>query len=230
MAVGLSVRREHLVAALLVGGVVVIVGFASGLGLKTTTTNAQAAGTPAAASPGTAVPDGQLPQASVPAMTMPGNDLPSNQIPSDVPVSVSEPATGGDTVPVVTTPDPGSGSTTPVSPTNPGTPIAPTNPTSPALPSTCLPGAAQQLADTANTVVGALPVVGTLTGTLGLAQSPDGSNPGALNTLLYSITGYCATPDATATGTTATGTTATDATATAPLSTPTALVPAKVGG
>ncbi|KAA9166844.1 hypothetical protein FPZ12_001210 [Amycolatopsis acidicola] len=216
MAAVFSVRREHLVAALLVGGVVVIVGFASGLGLRTTTTNAQAADTPATASPGTAVPDGQLPQASVPQMTMPGN-----QLPADIPVPSDYPTTGDDsgTVPVVQVPPTDPGSTTPVSPTEPGTPAPPTTPTNPGQPATCLPGVAQQVADTANTVVGALPVVSTLTGTLGLTQSADGTNPGALNTLLYSVTGYCAT-------------TTTDPAN--PLSTLTsalpALAPAKVGG
>ncbi|GHF66663.1 hypothetical protein FHX82_006559 [Amycolatopsis bartoniae] len=224
MAVELSVRREHLVAALLVGGVVVIVGFASGLGLKTSTTNAQAAGAPAAASPGTSVPDGQLPQASVPAMTMPGTELPA-AIPADIPVSAGEPVTGGDTatVPVVTaSTEPGPVSTSPVGPADPATPVTPTDPTVPTLPVACLPGAGQQLADTANTLVGELPVVGTLTGTLGLTQSPDGSSPGTLNTLLYAVTGYCApTTAATATGT--------DPTAPLTAALP-ALAPPKVGG
>jgi hypothetical protein len=83
-----------------------------------------------------------------------------------------------------------------------------------------LPGAAQQVVDTANGVVAGLPVVSTLTGTLGLTQSPDGSSPGALNTLLYTVTGYCAPAEPAAPA----------APVTALTSALPALVPAKVGG
>jgi hypothetical protein len=213
VAAGISLRREHVIAALLVGGVVVIVGFASGLGLHTNTTNAQAAAPGQSQSPvNPGMPVSPLPQAlQPPPMSMPGGDLSATQ-----PVVVDQPVPGGAaTAPAVPA--------APITPAAPGIPVTqPTQPTTPGppTPSACLPGAAQQVVDTANGVVAGLPVVSTLTGTLGLTQSPDGSSPGALNTLLYTVTGYCAPAEPAAPA----------APVTALTSALPALVPAKVGG
>lgn len=189
MAGGLTLRREQVIAALLVTGVVVVVGYASGLGLRTTTSaggpNQVVTGptpTEQPALPGT----GELPQAvSPPGATMPVDSLPA--------AGSTEPVVA---LPVPTTPtlSPDPQVPVPTQPTQPapGQPTVPGQPTDPAAPGACLPGLAQNVADTANTVVSGLPVVSTVTGTLGLTQSPDGSSPGTLNTLLYSVTGYCA--------------------------------------
>lgn len=183
-----TLSREHVIASMLVTGVVVIVGFASGLGLRTTTTDTQAAApgvTQAQPNAGTPLPEGGLPQAiQPPQMSMPGTDptasgpaaavqaLPSDASAPGLPVSQPDQST-----------TPGQPVSTPPTSTVPGTPSAP---------SACLTGVAQQVADTANTVVAGLPVVSDATGTLGLTAAPDGSSPGALNTLLYTVTGYCA--------------------------------------
>ena len=189
-----TLSRENVIAAMLVTGVVVIVGFASGLGLRTTTSNPQAAA-PAATQPqpvpGTSLPESGLPQAvQPPEMTMPGTDLPTSDLPvSDLPadpgvsVGVDQPLPGGvGTVPPLPI-------TTPGTPTTPG---QPTTPAQPATPATCVPGVAQQVVDATTNVVASLPAVGDLTGTLGLTQAPGGTDPGLLNTLLYQVTGYCA--------------------------------------
>ena len=172
---------------MLVAGVVVVVGYASGLGLSTSTSAAQAAGPAPAQQPEPGLrpqtpATGDLPQAQVPDLTVPGPDL---TVPADSAVDV-QPTPGGDTTvpaaPVV-----------PVVPVPPGTPAVP--PAVPGAPApACLPGLAQNVADTANTVVTGLPLVGDLTGTLGLTASPEGTSPGLLNTLLYGVTGYCAPP------------------------------------
>ena len=195
MAAVNSLRREQVVAALLVTGVVVVVGYASGLGLHTTTTatapaqagtaqpGADAAMPPAAADlpqavapPGMTMPDSVLPAAG-PVSPVLDQPVPAGPVPGD---PVSSP------VQVPVTPGP------PGQPSPPGQPGAPGAPgTSPAAPAGCLPGAAQAVVDSANTVVSGLPVVSSLTGALGLTQSADGTSPGALNTLLYTVTGYC---------------------------------------
>ncbi|HVW43163.1 MAG TPA: hypothetical protein VHC18_17625, partial [Amycolatopsis sp.] len=143
-----TLNRDHVIAAMLVTGVVVIVGFASGLGLRTTTSNAQT-GTPAAAQaqPGvsTPLPEGGLPQAiQPPVMSMPGTDLPVSEptgaaqpLPGDA-GSVPSPAVTQPALPIV----PGQ----PVAPpTTPGAPGAPGTPNSPGPPPTCLPGVVQQV-------------------------------------------------------------------------------------
>ncbi|GHE83875.1 hypothetical protein GCM10017786_13920 [Amycolatopsis deserti] len=169
---------------MLVTGVVVVVGYASGLGLSTSAPAANSAGPAQTQSPAphpqTPV-TGDLPQAQVPDLTLPGTDLTAP--PADPVADV-----------------PGSDSVVPVLPVVPGTPApAPGTPVvPPATPGApvpvCLPGLAQNVVDTANTVVTGLPLVGDLTGTAGLTQSPDGTDPGLLNTLLYGVTGYCAPP------------------------------------
>ncbi|GAA5160696.1 MULTISPECIES: hypothetical protein [Amycolatopsis] len=196
MAAVNSLRREQVVAALLVTGVVVVVGYASGLGLHTTTT-ATAPAQAGTAQPGAdaAMPPAAagLPQAvAPPGMTMPDNVLPAAGAVSPV---LDQP------VPAGPAPDgsmPSSPVQVPVAPAPPGQPTPPSQPgapgspgTPPAAPAVCLPGAAQTVVDNANTVVSGLPVVSSLTGALGLTQSPDGTSPGALNTLLYTVTGYC---------------------------------------
>ena len=168
---------------MLVAGVVVIIGYASGLGLRTGTPAAQAPAQTQQPGPGLRTPaTGDLPQAQVPDITLPGDDL--STPPADSVVDVP--------------PTPGSELPMPVMPGMPGMPGMPkpappvTPPSTPAVPApACLPGLAQNVADTANTVVAGLPAVADLTGTVGLTQSPDLTNPGALNLLLYGITGYC---------------------------------------
>jgi hypothetical protein len=186
VAAGTALRREQVIAGLLVGGVVVIVGYASGLGLRTTTTPAQAASPGQAQSvpnAGTPLPGAQLPVAAPPpTISIPGDLGAAQPVESGV---AAQPVTTVPSLPSV----PGTGTTAPTNPTMPSsTPV-------PGAPSTCLPGLAQNVADQGNAVIGGLPVVPTLTGSLGLTQSPDGSSPGQLNMVLYSVTGYCASPE-----------------------------------
>lgn len=173
---GSALRRDHVIAASLAGAVVVVVGYASGIGLRP-------GGADAATPP--VVADGGHPVTPETPGTQP---LPSALPPSDVPVSPlpavpvgDQPATAipsmpGDVV-VAPTLDPGpSAPTTPPEPTTP--PLPPPGTDVPA----CQPGAAQQVLDT----VGGLPLLGAVTTGLGVT-GPDGL--GAL------ILGYCRTPD-----------------------------------
>lgn len=149
MPAGTILRREHLVAASLVGTVVVVVGFASGLGL----THPASAGTqqaqprttelppppaPAAApggSPGT--PSGGGPVGYVGTPAAGGGNLAIGPLTADVPTPpTSAPPT---TTPPTTTP--------------------PTGTTQPA----CQPGLLTGLLNQVTTAVNGLPVVGSLT-------------------------------------------------------------------
>ncbi|WP_033262276.1 hypothetical protein [Amycolatopsis vancoresmycina] len=171
---GPALRRDHVIAASLAGAVVVVVGYASGIGLHP--------GTAAAAPP--AVADGGHPGTPEPPATQP---LPVGQLPTGGPATPlpavpvgdqpSSPVPPGDTgvapVPESPTPD----TPPPPSPSSPATPVPPGTD-----PPACQPGVAQQVLDT----VGGLPLLGTVTTGLGVT-GPSGA--GAL------VLGYCRTAD-----------------------------------
>jgi hypothetical protein len=174
---GPAVRRDHVIAASLAGAVVVVVGYASGIGLRP-------GGAADAATP-PAVADGGHPATPETPGTQP---LPSALPPSDVPVSPlpavpvgDQPATTMPSMPgdVGATPVPDPGSPAPTAP--PGSTTAPLPPPGTDVPA-CQAGAAQQVLDT----VGGLPLVGAVTTGLGVT-GPDGL--GAL------VLGYCRTPE-----------------------------------
>lgn len=160
MTAGTILRREHLVAACLVGSVVVVVGFASGLGLIH----------PAAAG-ALAAPDAtDAPSASQPAAAgnqgsaAGGSSGPVNYVgtPADVGIGgvalpMVEPTTSAQTAV-------DSGQTT--APTTMPTSTTPSRSNSPA----CQPGLLAALLNQVTTVVNGVPVVGSLapqvTGTL----------------------------------------------------------------
>ncbi|MGW4065194.1 hypothetical protein ACWEGE_43380 [Amycolatopsis sp. NPDC004747] len=179
---GPALRRDHVIAASLAGAVVVVVGYASGIGLRP--------GTAAATPP--VVADGGHPTSPVTPGPQP---LPAGQPPTGGPASplpavpVGDrpadpmPSMPGDTG-VAPVPDPGS--------PDPGTPPPPPpsspEPTTPAPPPpgtdvpACQPGVPQQVLDT----LGGLPLLGAVTTGLGVT-GPAGA--GAL------VLGYCRTPD-----------------------------------
>ena len=172
---GPALRRDHVIAASLAGAVVVVVGYASGIGLRPGGA-ADAATPPAVADGGhSAAPE-----------TPGAQPLPSALPPSAVPVSPLPAVPVGDqpaeTMPTV----PGDGVVATPTPTPVPDPPAPTSPPEPAPPPpgtevpACQPGAAQQVLDT----VGGLPLVGAVTTGLGVT-GPDGL--GAL------VLGYCRT-------------------------------------
>ncbi len=172
---GIAVRRDHLIAASLTGAVVIVVGYASGLGLKpgaaaeTPPVVAQPAPTPA-----TSVPPGK-PPSPVPVPSLPAVPV------ADVPAPAAPPALGGGVEVQPSTPS----SEDPV-PTHPHpvpTPTLPPPPPGEELPD-CRPGAVQQVLD----IVAALPLLGGVTGGLGVT-GPDG--------LGATILGYCRAPDGT---------------------------------
>jgi len=153
--------REQLVAALLVGSVVILLGFASGLGISPASTTAAAP--PAAVAPGTTTaPDPSAPPTASAAPLPP-------------PVAyVAEPAAPAAPVTVVVAPPAGTPSTAPSpAPTSVPTRTTPTPaPTSP-LPSAPPPPACSP---------------GLLTTLLGLLlPTQDGAAPGLLGTLLQSL-------------------------------------------
>jgi hypothetical protein len=189
---GLSLRRDHFVAASLVGAVVVVVGYASGLGLKP--------GMVAAASPPTVIADGKHPDAPATNQNQPP---PSEPPPVDaVQPMPAMPNTGnpgmtpgwapGMTMPaqaapvLVGTPPVDQPPTNPSTPTNPtprpATPPSPGTPPGPDTPlPACQPGLAQPLLD----AVGGLPLLGSVTTGFGV------TGPGGV---LATILGYCQTP------------------------------------
>ncbi|MFD9887996.1 hypothetical protein ACFWY9_01540 [Amycolatopsis sp. NPDC059027] len=175
-------RREHLIAASLTGAVVVVVGYASGIGLRP----GSAAATPPLADgghpvapasptepplpsggPPTGVPISPLPAVPVlppveqqpPSPTMPGG---IEVRPSPAPPSATDPVSPSPSVP-------------------PTTPIPPPPPPGSDVPS-CQPGVPQQVLD----VVGGLPVLGAVTTGLGVTGS---------NGLGAVLLGYCKAPD-----------------------------------
>ncbi|MFD8499605.1 hypothetical protein [Amycolatopsis sp. NPDC059657] len=171
MAFGRSLRREHLVAASLAGAVVVVVGYASGLGLKP--------GTVAAAEP-PPVAQGTKPAPEV-------QPSQGNPPPPELPQPVAPPPLPP--VPVIAPPshevppDPGPVVVEPTPPSPPSTPPPPPPPPGSPLPE-CQPSVLQPVGDT----VAALPLLGDLTKTLGVT-GPDG--------LLTAVIGYCAAKDGT---------------------------------
>ncbi|WP_328609342.1 hypothetical protein OG943_09505 [Amycolatopsis sp. NBC_00345] len=178
---GRAFQRDHVVAACLAGAVVVVVGYASGLGLKTTPagagTSVTAGGppqTPAAPQEPARqpLPAGQLPPANdvqpMPAMpdvgAPPADGFPATGPVADTPSAEPAPPTTGSVPPGTEAPppDPGTGTPTP-----PGNPVP-----------DCQPGLAQPVLDTAS----GLPLVGDLTAGAGLT-GPDG--------ILAAILGSC---------------------------------------
>jgi hypothetical protein len=185
----IALRRDHLIAASLTSAVVVVVGYASGLGLRPG--GAVAAQPPPAADvtqPATpTTPSGQQPAPSneMPSMgqlpplpPLPADSRPADSVPSGTPGGAVDVPVDG------TQPDPGSApppiGTAPPSPP-PSTPVPPPPPPGTDLPA-CKPGVTQQVLDT----VGGLPLLGTLTTGLGVT-GPDG--------LGATVLGYCRTPD-----------------------------------
>ncbi|MFI7115875.1 hypothetical protein [Amycolatopsis sp. NPDC049868] len=170
---GIVPRRDQLIAASLTGAVVIVVGYASGLGLKP--------GTVAESAP----PAIDRPAPSGPSPVPDGNPPPPGPIPSlpavpvtDAPAPVAPPGPGGgvEVSPPAPPPEP--------VPTHPH-PEPPTTPPPPPeeLP-VCQPGAVQQVLDT----VAALPLLGGVTGGLGVTGA-DG--------LGATLLGYCRAPDGT---------------------------------
>ena len=119
------------------------------------------------------MPGGELPQnPQLPVITLPGGGLPG-VAPGTEPIVTVQPVPGpGGAVTVPTT-----------TPTAPGNPSAPTTP---ATPPTCTTGLGQTLVDGVTPVATGLPVVGPVVQGAGLPN------------LLYTVTGYCAPPPATA--------------------------------
>nr|WP_225956233.1 hypothetical protein [Amycolatopsis lexingtonensis] len=162
------------------GAVVVVVGYASGIGLHP-------GGAADAATPPPIADGGHQATVETPGAT----PLPSALPPSDVPVSPlpADPVVPAGDQPAMPMPTP-PGDVVVTPPLDPGTPAPPPGTTPPPRteppPGTgvpaCQPGAAQQVLDT----VGGLPVLGAVTTGLGVT-GPDGV--GAL------VLGYCRTPD-----------------------------------
>ncbi|MER6665036.1 hypothetical protein ABT256_10840 [Amycolatopsis japonica] len=165
-------RRDQLIAASLTGAVVIVVGYASGLGLKPGA--AAESPPPVIAQPAPSgpspVPDGK------PPLPAPIPSLPAVPV-TDAPAPVAPPGLGGDVDVSPSAPPPET-----VPPTHPH-PEPPTTPPPPPeeLP-VCEPGAVQQVLDT----VAALPLLGGVTGGLGVTGA-DG--------LGASLLGYCRAPD-----------------------------------
>ncbi|MFE3176497.1 hypothetical protein ACFXPA_29915 [Amycolatopsis sp. NPDC059090] len=180
-SVGRGSRRDQVVAACLAGAVVVVVGYASGIGLKTTAASSPVAPdqppAQAAPAPQPVLPNGELPPpgAVQPMPPMPGGGIPPVDAPppaepvADVPSGEIPPPTGDILQPTGDPMPPAPPETPPQTPT--GTPPPTETPT-------CQPSAVQPVLDT----VSGLPLVGGLT--TGLAVTgPDG--------LLSTIIGSC---------------------------------------
>ncbi|WP_410611504.1 hypothetical protein [Amycolatopsis sp. lyj-109] len=177
---GPALRRDHVIAASLAGAVVVVVGYASGIGLRP--------GTAAATPP--VVADGGHPVTPQPPGPQP---LPAGQLPTGGPASPLPAVPVGDQPAAPMPPMPGDGGVTPVpepgSP-EPGTPPPPSGPepTTPVPPPpgadvpACQPGVPQQVLDT----VGGLPLLGAVTTGLGV------TGPAGVGAL---VLGYCRTAD-----------------------------------
>lgn len=167
MAARISLRREHVVAASLVGSVVVVLGFASGLGIHHTTTS----GAVAAPAPGTAAPP-------------PTTDSSGEQAGGGYqPAGYSGTGPQGDNPYVATTTAPlptgitTTTATTPTTTTTPGT-------TTTSAPS-CTPGLVPQVVDTLTTGVQGLPLLGPVVAGVGLPPLVDtllGSCPATTTT------------------------------------------------
>jgi hypothetical protein len=175
---GPALRRDHVIAASLAGAVVIVVGYASGIGLRP-------GGAADAATPPVVADGGHQAAPETPATPPlppggPPSNVPAAPLPA-VPVG-DQPAPSMPSMPtdVVVPPVPDPGSPPATSPTSP----PPTTPPPLPPPGTdvpaCQPGVPQQVLDT----VGGLPLLGAVTTGLGVT-GPDGV--GAL------VLGYCRT-------------------------------------
>jgi hypothetical protein len=178
---GIAPRRDQLIAASLTGAVVIVVGYASGLGLKPGMAMAEnppalTQPPPSAAIP---LPGGEPPPPAVipslPAPAVPVTDIPAPLAPPTTPGGVEvqpTPPPPPDPVPSHPHPDP---------PSVPPPSVTP--PPDAELPA-CEPAVAQQVLDT----VAAIPLLGGVTGGLGVTGA-DG--------LGATLLGYCRAPDGT---------------------------------
>jgi hypothetical protein len=165
VATRISLRREHVVAASLVGSVVVVLGFASGLGIHHTAT-----GTVAAPAPGSAAP---------PTTDTSGEPAGGGYQPA----GYSGDSPQGDNPYVATTTAPvpvGTATTTavPTTTTSPGTTTTTSAPT-------CTPGVLPQVVDTVTSGVQGLPLLGPVVAGIGLPPLVDtllGSCPATTTT------------------------------------------------
>ncbi|SFW85508.1 hypothetical protein [Amycolatopsis australiensis] len=187
---GAALRRDHVIAAGLAGAVVIVVGYASGIGLRpggaadaATPPPVADGGHPATAdTPGAAPLPSALPPSAVavpPLPAVPVGDQPAAAMPSvpgDVAATPAPGVPGTPGTPVTPDPPP------PEPPQPPTSTLPPPPPPGTAVPA-CQPGAAQQVLGT----VGGLPLLGAVTTGLGVT-GPDGL--GAL------VLGYCRTADA----------------------------------
>ncbi|WP_215547265.1 hypothetical protein [Amycolatopsis sp. CA-230715] len=184
-----ALRRDHVIAASLAGAVVVVVGYASGIGLRPGTSaeatppadGGQQQAAPAVPGAGQPVPGALPPPDSVPPLpavpVLPVAAQPPDPTPPMEPMPPMPPQSPGG---VVVTPTPGPG---PEQPPPPATtpPLPPPGTTPPGTPvPVCQPGVPQQLLDT----VGGIPLLGTLTTGLGVT-GPNG--------LTEALLGHCAT-------------------------------------
>ncbi len=188
---GSAFRREHLVTACLVGTVVVVVGFASGLGLRHPTSGTVAAPQPAGTgNPGAA---GALPGASAAGGSPGGGGIGFG---GSAPVNY-----------VGTPPLPGTPTVSATS--SPGTPTTSTAPpgtsTNPPVTPSCQPGLLGAVLDQVTTVVNSLPAVGSLLNGLtgGVPVSTPTPSPtasgGLVDGLTGSLLGSCPAPTTTPT-------------------------------
>jgi hypothetical protein len=183
---GIALRRDHVVAASLAAAVVVVVGYASGLGLRPGIVASAGSPPPSAAGPAPSVPGGDQPAppgglpsvgAIPPLPAQPVGGSPSDVTPADLPANMP----GNVVAQPTATPPPDPGSPAPGEPAPPGSTTPPVPPPGTELPA-CTPGLPQQALDT----VGGLPLVGGVTIGLGL------SGPGGLGAL---VLGYCRAAD-----------------------------------
>ena len=166
MAARISLRREHVVAASLVGSVVVVLGFASGLGIHHTATGAVAAPAPGSAAPPTTDTSSEPAGGGYQPAGYSG-DSPQGDNPYIAPTIAPVPV--GTTTPTATT-------TVPTT-TSPGT-------TTTSTPS-CTPGVVPQVVDTLTTGVQGLPLLGPVVAGIGLPPLVDtllGSCPATTTT------------------------------------------------
>jgi hypothetical protein len=179
-------RREAAVAAALAGAVVVVLGYASGLGIKTV--DAATAAPPLVQPSGPVVP---TPSASPTGAAAPMSGMPA---PQTIPASAASATSGG------TTPHSGTAST-PHVPTSPH-PSPPGSDHAPSAPApTCAPGAIEELpipgstgdaiTSLVSTALGSAPVLGEVAG-----PPAPGEEPGPLGCVVGLVVGpnCCTTP------------------------------------
>jgi len=157
---GRSLRREHVVAACLTGAVVVVIGYASGVGLKTTPAGADTSVTADGGQP--SAPQAPPTQQPTPSGQPPPSDAVQPMPPMPGPAAPPVEALPGTVtnVPPVEQLPPGSDPVVPDPSTPPGAPVPPGTPPVPG----CQPGLVQPVVD----AVTGLPLVGDVTTGLGL--------------------------------------------------------------